>query len=413
MNTTITRRALLASGAAGLAGLAGAGGATAYVLHRFNRVGDYRTEALAALAAPGSSALLRRFPALRGRLPWRPLGRLPTPVEAWPLPGGGTLHIKRDDLSAGLYGGNKVRKLEHLLAEADLAGARQIITLGGIGSNQGLATALHGGQLGFEITLSLFDHPLSPAVHRNLRGDLAAGAQLRFAEGIAGSLLNARSAWLAAESPYFIPPGGSNRLGNVGFVNAGLELAEQIRAGQLPEPDRIYLPAGTCGTAAGLLAGLRLAGLRSRVIAVRVADPLFTNRLVLRTLARDVLRYLAELLPELPRPKVDDADFELLEDYLGPEYAAPTPAAVAARDWAAPRLTLETTYTGKALAACLDDVRTAGRGDKVLFWNTYNSRDFPLAGSLHGLPPALQARLQEQARYTGHDTSPASSTQAS
>jgi hypothetical protein len=72
-------------------------------------------------------------------------------------------------------------------------------------------------------------------------------------------------------------------------------------------------------------------------------------------------------------------------------YGAPTPAALAAVAWAAPRLALETTYTGKALAACLDAIGSTRRDETILFWNTFNSAPFAMADTWEGLPPALAA----------------------
>jgi 1-aminocyclopropane-1-carboxylate deaminase/D-cysteine desulfhydrase-like pyridoxal-dependent ACC family enzyme len=395
---------VLAAAACALGGAA-VGGATGlgYSVYRVNRVGRYPQDRLLALHRGRSNALFERYPRLYGRLPWQPLADLPTPVEHWPAPPGmrrGTLSVKRDDRTSSLYGGNKVRKLEHLLAEAALHGARSLVTIGGIGSNQALATALHGRALGFAVELSLFDHPVSAQVKANLLGDIEAGAHIRHAPGIAGCLLNARRAFAAraqaGERPYFISVGGSTRLGNTGFVTAGLELAAQLRAGALPVPDAIFIAAGSCGTVAGLIAGLQLAGLPSRVFAVRTAEPLFSNRAVIAAYAADVLRYLRSLDPAIPDLPVSGEAFELVGDYLGPAYAAPTPAARAAVDWAATQAPLETTYTGKALAACLDYCAGPGRDRNVLFWNTFNSRPFARAASPERLPATLQAI------FTGH-----------
>lgn len=396
----MTRRALLGAGATTIGGALAAGGGLGYFLYRTNRVGDFAPERVRALYGDAHSPLLSRFPGLAGALPWTPLAPRPRPVEALDLgdiAGNGQLHVKRDDRNAARYGGNKVRKLEHLLAEARLQGADTLVTMGGLGSNQALATALLGGAAGFSVQLSLFDHPVSAMTESNLRGCLAAGARIRYAEGIAGSLWNVRRIMTACrargETPYFIPAGASNRLGNVGFVNAGLELAEQVTAGLLPEPDRVFVAAGTCGTAAGLLAGLRVAGLKTRVVAVRTAEAFVSNRLAVCAYARDCLRYLRGLSPDIPDIDIAEADFELAEDYLGPAYAVATPAAREAVAWAAPELSLETTYTGKALAAALDYCRGPGRGQTVVFWNTFNSRHFPRADVLEELPEALRTRL--------------------
>jgi 1-aminocyclopropane-1-carboxylate deaminase/D-cysteine desulfhydrase-like pyridoxal-dependent ACC family enzyme len=401
----LSRRRLLATGAGALGGVALAGAAgLGYTVYRVNQVGRYPSDRLLALHGGRANALFERFPALYGRLPWQPLADVPTPVEPWPAPPGmrrGTLYVKRDDLTARLYGGNKVRKLEHLLAEAALREARSLVTIGGIGSNQALATALHGRALGFAVELSLFDHPVTAQVKANLLGDIAAGACIRHAPDITGCLLNARRAFVArtqaGERPYFISVGGSTRLGNTGFVTAGLELAAQLRAGALPVPDAIFIAAGSCGTVAGLIAGLKLAGLSSRVFAVRTAEALFSNRAIVTAYAADVLRFLHSLDPTIPNLNVTGGDFELVGNYLGAAYAAPTPAARAAVDWAAAHVPLETTYTGKALAACLDYCAGPGRDHNVLFWNTFNSQPFARAAGPERLPASLQALFASHA----------------
>lgn len=409
--TRMTRRTLLGAGAAVAGGTLAAGGGLGYFLYRTNRVGDFAPERVRALYGDAHSPLLSRFPSLAGALPWMPLAHQPRPLEAFDVgnaAGDGRLYVKRDDGNAARYGGNKVRKLEHLLAEARLQGADTLVTMGGIGSNQALATALLGGAAGFSVRLSLFDHPVSAMTENNLRGCLAAGARIAYADGIAGSLWNVRRIMAECrargEKPYFIPAGASNRLGNTGFVNAGLELAEQVAAGELPEPDRVFVAAGTCGTAAGLLAGLRLAGLKTRVVAVRTAEAFVANRLAVCGYANDCLRYLRDLSPKIGDTRIAEADFELAGDYLGEAYAVATPAAREAVAWAAPDLALETTYTGKALAAALDYCRGPGRGQTVVFWNTFNSRDFARADSLQGLPEALRRKL------TASDSLPAAST---
>jgi D-cysteine desulfhydrase len=304
------------------------------------------------------------------------------------------LLVKRDDLTSALYGGNKVRKLEHVLADAELAGARSIVTIGGIGSNQGLATALHGRALGFDVELSLLAQPLTPVVRANLLGDLAAGARVRFAMRAAQGAWNAWRAHdqlaSAGRRPYFIMTGATTRVGNVGYVTAAFELAEQVRSGSLPCPDRIFVAAGTCGTAAGLIAGLKLAGLPTRVTAVRVYEPFVTNAAVIREYAMDVVGLLRALDPSVPDVRIDESDFDVETRFFGAGYGAPTDEGRAAIDWAAPALTLETTYTAKTVAACLAYCRDEARaGETVLYWHTYNSAPFPKAESLEGLPREL------------------------
>jgi D-cysteine desulfhydrase len=348
----------------------------------------------------GGSALFDRFPGLRNRLPWTPLATLPTPVDAWPpsaeLPGG--LFVKRDDLTSPLYGGNKIRKFEFALALARERQARALVTLGGIGTNQGLALALHGRAAGFTVEVSLAPQPITTAVRDNLRGLVAAGAALRFARTGLGALWGAwravRARRAAGERPFFIPAGASTPLNTVGYVAAALELAAQIEQGVLPMPHRIFVAAGTCGTAAGLVAGCKLARLPTRVTAVRVLGAFRANRWSIAGLARRTMALLRALEPAVPDVPIADGDFDFLTGFLGRGYGDPTPAARSAVAWAAPRLRLETTYTGKTMAAWLANAAQAG-ARPVLFWNTFNSAAFPQASDLDSLPAPLRRALTE------------------
>jgi D-cysteine desulfhydrase len=302
--------------------------------------------------------------------------------------------VKRDDLTSPLYGGNKVRKLEHVLAEAKLAGRSRLLTVGGIGSNQCLATALHGKRLGFNVDICLFDQPITGHVKENLLADAKAGAHFVYGGGYVGTALKGISRYFSQSNAYYIPAGATTPLGDVGYVTAALELAEQVKAGVLPEPSRIFVAAGSCGTSAGLIAGLKLAGLRTRVTAVRITDAIVANARHIRGLAQLTLDALREMDPAVPAITVSLDDFDLETGYFGGQYGKITPEgekAVAA----APGLKLETTYTGKTLAACLDYCKNARPGETVVFWNTFNSAQVEQAGGPEALPPELQFVFRE------------------
>jgi D-cysteine desulfhydrase len=397
----VTRRTFLAVGAA-VAGTAMlTGGAAHQGARRLNDVARFPAAMLAELRGGASSHLLERFPALAAHLPWRPLGRHDTPVAALPPVDGAAdvrLFIKRDDETSGLYGGNKVRKLEHVLAEAELLQRRTLLTLGGAGTNHGLATALYGRDLGFAVRVALFHQPVTPAVRQNVLGLLHAGAAVHYDAGEFGTLRRVRSLYNEAEAagdaPYFIMPGGSSRLGCVGFVNAALELGAQVRAGTLPEPDRIFIALGSCGSAAGLVAGLRLAGLRSRVSAVRVTSALVANAVVVRYMANDTLRWLQQAGDGVPAVRAGYGDFDVVTDQFGGGYGHATAAGAAALEWAAPIVAVESTYTAKALAACLEYCRRDARpGETVLYWHTANAAPVRQDGDPALLPEPLRALL--------------------
>jgi len=321
-------------------------------------------------------------PAVADTLGRADLAELPTPLD---VHGGsdiglrvGRLLVKRDDVSGRLYGGNKVRKLEFLLGEAVRRGARGVLTFGVAGSNHALATSIYARVCGLESYSMLTRQSNAAYVRRNLLAGHRAGARLMAFDSEeaagAGALRLIQAAGERGELIVSIPGGGSSPVGCLGFVNAGLELAAQIRQLGLPAPDRIYVALGTVGTAAGLLLGLRLAGLGSRVVAVRVVRPDVARPERLAGLFRDTRGLLG--LGESPREEMPDVRHE----FIGPGYARFTPEGVAAMAWArtALGLKLEGTYTAKAMAALLEDARQGVlEGRTVLFWNTYNSRSLP------------------------------------
>jgi D-cysteine desulfhydrase len=344
--------------------------------------------------------LFERFPGLRGRVPWVGIATTPTPITELPAIAGfgGRLFAKRDDLTSPLYGGNKVRKFEYLLADAERGGAQTLVTLGGIGSNQCLAATLHGRARGHAVELSLMRQPVTDNVRRALAGMVAAGARIRYAASMLGALRNERLAMRdrrrAGEHPYHIPFGATNALGALGYVGAALELAEQVRAGTCPEPDIQLVTAGTCGTAAGLLVGTRLAGLPSRLIAVGVVHRALVTRALILWYANRTAALLSRHDASVPRLHFSRKDVTVAGDQLGDGYGHATAAAHHAVDWARPHLALETTYTGKTLASLLElHARFAG-ARVVLFWNTQNSSPFPIAASTDHLPERLRKLLR-------------------
>jgi D-cysteine desulfhydrase len=320
------------------------------------------------------------------------LTTLPTPVERLPRlgqrAGVAALWIKRDDLSGRIYGGNKPRKLELLLAAARARGTRRILTFGGIGTHHGLAATACGNAAGLSTTLVLVPQPVTTHVQRTLLQLHALGADLRLARGPVdaariGLGILARGA-LGGEPVTLVPAGGTSVLGALGYLNAGLELAEQVRAGVAPEPAAVFVALGSGGTTAGLLAGLRLGGLSSRVVGVRVSDVLRTSHGRLLGMARACLRRYA---PEA-NVRLVSADLDLEFGYLGPGYGAVTTEGRAALQLLAETegIELETTYTAKCLAALLDRARDpALRGRPLLFWNTFSAIEPALPGGI--LPP--------------------------
>jgi 1-aminocyclopropane-1-carboxylate deaminase/D-cysteine desulfhydrase-like pyridoxal-dependent ACC family enzyme len=331
------------------------------------------------MSALPPNALEQRYPDLA--LPRIALGRFPTPVERLPATvGGAPLWCKREDLSGDRYGGNKVRKLEYLLAASAPVG-RPLLSIGADGSHHLLATALFAREVGLETWGVFAPQPPSPHVRANracLEQILAGWVEVPARPLIPLGVLAVRARLLARRrpQPLGIPAGGSSPTGVVGWVSGGLELAAQVAAGVLPPPQEVWLPFGSGGNAAGLLLGLRLGGLRTRVMAVRVVEWPLVSGLTARWLAR---RTLALLMRRglRPPPSLHLGGLFVVEGFLGPGYGAGTPAAERALRRAREEfgLALDTTYTAKALAGCL--ARDGPPGDPVVFLDTVSATPPP------------------------------------
>ena len=319
-------------------------------------------------------------------LPRLRLCQLPTPIqrldrleERLGITDGPRLSIKRDDLTGLGLGGNKGRKLEFALAEAQDQGADAVLTRGGVQSNHCRQTAIAGAALGFEVHLFLKgDRP--ERFTGNLIPSELCGAVFHF---VAPQSPGAADAYAAEPSmaafaeqlrsegrrPYLIPAGASNVTGAMGYVNAAREIKAQ--EGELGAPfDAIFHATGSTGTQAGLLAGARLFGLGARVFGVAVGT--VTNPDVRRT---DIAEFATKILARLGSPDaVGVEDVSLLTEYVGEGYAVPTPECQATVRLLAERagIFLDYTYTGKAMAGLLDQIERGAfePADRVLFIHT-------------------------------------------
>lgn len=326
--------------------------------------------------------LFLRYPELEPHLPFVSFGDYPTPLDH--VSGTGVpaaLWVKRDDLSGVDYGGNKVRKLEFILAAARDRGVTRLITAGGIGSNHLLATGIFAKKLGISVTGVVVRQPMNDYVRRNLRAYAAVGISCVLAR-YATLPLHAAQQYLASkaagERPAWISMGGSTPLGTLGFVNGAFELQAQLMAAGLPDPQRIYVPVGSGGTAAGLALGIALAGLKSEVVGVIVAPGGFASRALIQMGIRRSHALLRRHLPALPSLSQCDIRLSLLQDFIGRGYGYPTEAGIAATELADREFGIQTdwTYSGKTLAALLACERERGKGSgPVLFWHTYSAAD--------------------------------------
>lgn len=322
--------------------------------------------------------------AVNPRRPRIALGVYPTPVESLDACG---LWVKRDDQTSPVYGGNKVRKLEYLLADARARGKSHLVTVGAVGSHHVLATSLFGKAQGFSVRAVLAPQPWNPRVGDTWRADVASGATLRAARSYAGA------AWQVAfelrRDTYLVPLGGSNVVGDFGYVDAARELAAQVEAGALPEPARIVVAMGSGGTAAGLAAGLEATGLGTVVVGVVVATPPW----IVARLARHMTARLARGLGVSVRRAQERLSIDA--SFLGDGYGLETAASRRAMARAAEAgLALDPTYTSKAFAAALTYRQRPGL---TLYWHTLSSA--PMEPWLVGAPSAEEAKRWYERMY--------------
>jgi 1-aminocyclopropane-1-carboxylate deaminase/D-cysteine desulfhydrase-like pyridoxal-dependent ACC family enzyme len=296
---------------------------------------------------------------------------------------GSDLWIKRDDLTHEVYGGNKVRKLEYLLAEALTGGATRVVTVGAMGSHHVLATTYFGGRAGLGVEAVLVPQPSTEHALEVLRADLRLGLKAFPVNSWSGVPIAFARRVIAGAWP--IPIGGSNVSGSMGYVRAARELASQVRAGELPEPDVCVVALGSGGTAAGLAAGFAAEGLKTRVVGACVSGPPWALRLVSLSLARACAGRAgarATFAAMRERLAIDTR-------FLGAGYGHASPAGVEATAVAhdAVGLALDATYTAKAFASALWHVR-ARQAKKVLYWHTLSSA--PMDPLLVGAPSWME-----------------------
>ena len=307
-----------------------------------------------------SAALIHtRFPAFR--LPSVTLGSWPTPMRVL-APG---LWIKDEAAASPVYGGNKVRKLEWLLADAQRNGATALVTVGAHGSNHVLAVAHHGGALGMPAHVVVFPQPDSAHVRENRAAMDAHCASVT--EASAPWTAPAAIAWTWARlsregRPYRIGPGGSGPIGTVGWVGGGLEIAAQTAHLDL---DEVVVAAGSAGTTAGLLAGLRAGGSRARVVAVRCVEPIALWEGRVRQIARATVAMMRRCGADVPDVELEG--LELADDGFRSYGAIDPDADAIIAEAASVGVYVEPTYTVRSFRRALQDCRN---GHRVLWVDT-------------------------------------------
>jgi 1-aminocyclopropane-1-carboxylate deaminase/D-cysteine desulfhydrase-like pyridoxal-dependent ACC family enzyme len=309
-------------------------------------------------------------------LPSVPFAPEPTPVEEMPrlrsaLGGGPRLLVKRDDAIGFAFGGNKVRKMRLVAADALARQADTLITCGGVQSNHARVTAAAAARLGLRCVLvangTAPDRPTANALLARLLG-----AEIRYVptrearvpemEAVAAAQRE------AGRRPYVIPIGASTPLGAAAFAHAVTELFEQVAP-----PDVIVHSTSSGGTQAGLVAGCALAGVRTRILGISADEP----AAALATEVRRILSGLADLIGPGGGSDVHalaDAEIEIDDGFVGEGYGVPTPQSREAIELLArtEALFLDPTYTAKAMAGLIARVRHGAfkSTDTVLFWHT-------------------------------------------
>ena len=305
------------------------------------------------------------------------LAKLPTPIDELrnlsQSLSGPTILVKRDDLTGLATGGNKTRKLEFLMADAQRQGADAVITTGGPQSNHCRQTAAAAAIVGIDCHLVLGGAPQPPI--GNLLLDQLLGATIHWCPRLQrNSRMRELAAAMEADGgrPYVIPVGGSNPIGALGYVNAMFELVEQL-AEQGRGVDRIFFATSSGGTQAGMVLGAHLAGYAGRITAISI-DNEPDDRSDSKFLA-DVCRIAngaAELLGADVQLTVDD--FDTIYDYLGEGYGV-----VGDLERETIRLVARTeglltgpVYTARAMGAMLDLIRRGqfNPNETWLFWHT-------------------------------------------
>jgi D-cysteine desulfhydrase len=358
-----------------------------------SRSHDIVARTMASASHPGSR--LQRF---ASSLPPRlKLADLPTPVEraVWADVPGCEIWIKRDDRTSVQYGGGKVRKLEWVLADLRLRAAPWVVSAGATGSHHLLALSIFLQQQDQRMAAFVFRQPVTANVSRNFAALVSSGAVIWPMR----SRLELPFQWLhrallpgSFRGWHYVDAGASSAQGSLGFVEAGLELADQIETGVMPKPDCIVIAAGSAGSCAGLAIGMGLAKIPVRIVAVATVESVFFNFPLWQRKLRQIWRELSrcgldcegknEPVDRWLRSRGITLDIDHAE--VGSGYGAGTNHTdLAIKLATAHGLKLEQTYTAKAFAARDQGqyLRNASASSsRVLYWHTHNAA--PLNGRI-------------------------------
>lgn len=278
------------------------------------------------------------------------------------------LLMKRDDLLSFGQGGNKVRKMQAVAAEARDAGATVLITCGGVQSNHARVTAAAGAVLGMKVIL-IANGERPAHLTGNARLNALFGADVRYVasrEERAPAMAHAAEACVAAgERPFIVPLGASTPVGAIGFARGVQEL---VAAGHVPAA--IVHATSSGGTQAGLIVGCALVGLPARVIGISADDPADALAAVIDHLVREA----AARLGATPDAAGAGRPVEVDDTFVGGGYGVPTESSTEATTLLARTegIVLDPVYSAKAMAGLIARIRAgAFRPDEtVVFWHT-------------------------------------------
>ena len=315
------------------------------------------------------------------RVPRLHIGYYPTPLEEMTrlgeaLGGGPRLFIKRDDYTGAGFGGNKVRKLDYMLAQAVADAAKVVITIGGEKSNHARVTAAMCARLGLRCILVLNRAATASSASyfkpASLVVDEMVGAEIHLVDS--REERRSRATEIAAhlreqgKRVMEIPLGASVPLGALGFARAMQEVMTQFTEIGA-RPTHIFHSSSSGGTQAGLLVGLQLFAEEDiNIIGVSPDDP----AAAITASVAEIVNGIHQLLETDLR--ISAAQVQVLDQYIGEGYGIQTPEGIAAAKLLAARegIILDPTYTAKAFAALLDWINTGKltAEDTVLFWHT-------------------------------------------
>ena len=317
------------------------------------------------------------------------LAHLPTPLE--PLDrlseelGGPRIWMKRDDCTGLATGGNKTRKLEYLLADAERMGADTIITFGAIQSNHARQTAAACAKRGIDCQLILarkvnWQHPDYDRLG-NVLLDRLVGATLHIVE--ADEVTDCyrelvKHCESTGQTPYVIPTGGSNAIGALGYARCALELLGQTDARDI-ELATVFHASSSAGTQSGLLLGFALAGVATQVQGINVSEP-DPNAIV-----NDIIKITGAAVEQWDLPEVSQERIQVDHRYLGEGYGIPTKATVNAVKLVAELegIVLDTVYSGKAMSGLIDQIVLGDLNDQdIVFIHTGGVASLPVYDTL-------------------------------